>query len=94
MPDEAIVKLSSLFGTTGGLSVLRGYAHHETLDVYARLPAASTVFALLLSPCLIARTVWRCTRQKQRWPWAENQQYFKTPLRELRAQFGIRVAHA
>lgn len=94
MPDEAIVKLSSLFGTTGGLSVLRGYTNHETLDIYTKLPVASTVLALLLSPYLIARTLWRCTRQKQRWPWVENQQYFNTPLRELRDQFGIKVAHA
>lgn len=93
MPDEAIVKLSSLFGTTGGWSVIRGYTDHETLDIYTSLPVASTVWALLLSPYLIARTLWRCIRQKQRWPWAENHQYFNTPLRELRARFGIRVAH-
>ncbi len=94
MPDEAIVKLSSLVGTTGGLSVLRGYTNHETLDIYTKMPVASTALALLASPYLIARTVWRCARQKQRWPWVENQQYFNTPLRELRAQFGIKVAHA
>jgi hypothetical protein len=94
MPDEAIVKLSSLLGTTGGLPVLRGYTHHETLDIYTKLPVASTALALLLSPYLITRTVWRCTQQKKRWPWVENGQYFNTPLRELRAQFGIKVAHA
>ena len=94
MPDEAIVKLSSLFGTTGGRAVLRGYTDHETLDIYTKLPVTGTVLALLLSPYLIARTLWRCGMQKQRWPWAENQQYLNTPLRELRARFGIKVAHA
>lgn len=94
MPDEAIVKLSSLFGTTGGLSVIRGYTNHETLDIYTKLPLGNTVLALLLSPYLVLRTLWRCVRQKQRWPWADNQQYLNTPLLELRTRFGIKVARA
>lgn len=94
MPDEAIVKLSSLFGTTGGVQVLRGYLNHETLDIYTQLPVGSTLLALVLSPYLIVRTLWRCARQRQRWPWAENQQYMGSPLVELRSKFGIRVAHA
>jgi hypothetical protein len=94
MPDEAIVKLSSLMGTTGGLSVLRGYTHHETLDIYTKLPLGSTVLALLSAPYLIVRTLWRCSRQKERWPWVEHQQFLDMPLIELRAKFGIKVAHA
>jgi hypothetical protein len=43
MPDEAIVKLSSLFGTTGGVAVLRGYTNHETLDIYTKLPLESVM---------------------------------------------------
>ncbi|HSV82428.1 MAG TPA: hypothetical protein VLK85_24810 [Ramlibacter sp.] len=93
MPDEAIVKLASLFGTTGGLQVLRGYTHHETLDIYRRLPVASTLAALLVAPYLLARTIWRCRRQPRRWPWADNDQYMRTTLAELRSTFGIRVAH-
>jgi len=93
MPDEAIVKLASLFGTTGGLQVLRGYAHHETLGIYRRLPVSSTVVALLISPYLLARTIWRCSRQHRRWPWADNEQYMSRSLAELRSTFGIRVAH-
>jgi hypothetical protein len=93
MPDEAIVKLASLFGTTGGLQALRGYTHHETLDIYRRLPVSSTLVALLMSPYLIARTIWRCSRQHRRWPWADNEQYMTLPLFELRSKFGIRVAH-
>lgn len=94
MPDEAVVKLSSLFGTTGGTRILRGYTHHETLDIYTRLPVGGTLLALLMSPYLIVRTLWRCARQTQRWPWVENQQYLETPLIELRSTFGIKVAHA
>jgi len=93
MPDEAVVKLSSLFGTTGGLQVLRGYTAYETLDIYTKLPLGSTVLALLMSPYLILRTVWRCARQTQRWPWAENQQYMDTSLVDLRSKFRITVAH-
>ena len=43
MADEAVVKLSSILGTTGGLAVLRGYTHHVTLDISARLPLGSTL---------------------------------------------------
>lgn len=94
MPAEAVVKIASIFGTTGGLSVLRGYRLHESLDIYRRLPLRSTLLALLAAPYLIARTVWRCARQPEAWPWQEHQQYMNVPLRELRARFGIHVAHA
>ena len=93
MPDEAVVKIASLLGTTGGLQVLRGYAHHETLDIYRRLPWASTLLALLAAPYLIVRTAWRCSRQHRRWPWADNECFMSVPLAELRSSFGIRVAH-
>ena len=93
MSDEAIVKLASVAGTTAGLRVLRGYVHHETLDIYRHLPLASTLAALLASPYLIARTIWRCSRQRQRWPWSDNAHFMSVPLVDLRAMFGIRVAH-
>lgn len=93
MPDEAIVKLASLFGTTGGARILRGYTHHETLDIYRNLPITSTLLAFLAAPYLIIRTVWRCARQRQRWPWLEHEQFMNVSLLELRSRFGIRVAH-
>jgi hypothetical protein len=92
MPDEAIVKLSSIFGTTAGVSVLRGYMLHESLDIYRKLPVGSTVLALLAAPYLIVRTIWRCTRQPAKWPWQDHEEYMHTPLREIRARFGISVA--
>lgn len=94
MLDEAIVKLASLFGTTGGLGVLRGYLHHETLDIYRQLPIAGTLLALLAAPYLIARTIWRCAGQSRRWPWDAYDRYLDVPLQEVRAQFRIKVAHA
>jgi len=93
MPDEAIVKLASIFGTTAGVHVLRGYALHESLDIYRRLPLGSTALALLLAPALIVRTIWRCLRQSQRWPWEQHDHLLDVSLRDLRSQFGIQVAH-
>ena len=93
MLDEAIVKLASIFGTTGGLSVLRSYLHHETLDIYRKLPIAGTLLALLAAPCLIVRTVWRCVGQSKRWPWEQYDNYLHVSLREVRSQFRIKVAH-
>jgi len=93
MPDEAIVKLTSIFGTTGGFGVLRGYLHHETLDIYRKLPVAGTLLALLSAPYLIVRTVWRCAGQSQRWPWERFDKLMHVPLRDVRAQFRIKVAH-
>ncbi len=93
MPDEAVVKLASLFGTTAGTQVLRGYTHHETLDIYSKLLLGSTLLALITAPYLIVRTVWRYLRQARRWPWLEYEQHMDKPLTEIRAEFGIRVAH-
>lgn len=93
MPDEAVVKLASVFGTTGGFAVLRGYRLHESREIYRRLPLGSTLIAVLSAPYLIARTLWRCTRQAAKWPWDDYGAYQQTPLRELRARFGIAVAH-
>jgi hypothetical protein len=93
MPDEAVVKLASVFGTSGGFSILRGYRLHESVDIYRRLPLGSTLIALLASPYIIARTLWRCACQRSKWPWSSHEQYMQSPLHELRAQFGIEVAH-
>lgn len=93
MPDEAIVKLSSLFGSTAGFSVLSGYRLHESLDIYRRLPLGSTLLALIAAPYLIARTIWRCARQPAKWPWTDHARHMQTPLRQLRDRFGIAVAH-
>jgi hypothetical protein len=93
MSDEAVVKLASLFGTSGGLQVLRGYLNYETLDIYTKLPLGGTLLALATAPYLIVRTLWRCAKQKRRWPWIEHNQYLAKPLHEIRAEFGIKVAH-
>jgi hypothetical protein len=94
MPDEAIVKIVSLFGTTEGFAVLRGYVHHETFDIYRKLPLPGTMAAILLSPFLLMRSIIRCMRQPKRWPWLEHQEYMNAPLYRIREEFQILVAHA
>ena len=96
MPDEGVVKLSSVFvfGTTGGFYVLRGYRLHDSLEIYRTLPLGSSLMALLSAPYLIVCTLWRCSRQSANWPWSSHGHHIYMALRELRAQFGIRPAHA
>ena len=45
-----------MFGTTGGLGILRGYLLHDSLDIYRHLPWRETLMAILLAPYLIAST--------------------------------------
>ena len=92
LPHEAVVKLSSIFGTTGGFSVLKGYALHESTSIYRELALAEIVQTLLRAVVIVPRTVYRCLRQHKRWPWQEFWTYRDTPLGTLRAEFGIRVA--
>ena len=91
MSDEAVVKLSSLFGTDGGFSILRGYRLHESLDIYRKLPLGGALLALVASPWLIVRTFWRCAQQAAKWPWSNYERHMQTPLCALRARFGIKV---
>lgn len=94
MADEAVVKLASIFGTTGGVGVLRSYLLHDALDIYRKLPVAGTAGALLQAPYLIPRTIWCRVRQLRRWPWDAFDDYLAIPLGQLRAEFRIRVRHA
>jgi hypothetical protein len=94
LPHEAVVKLSSLFGTTGGMSVVRGYLLHESLDIYRKLPVGDTLLALAVAPYLVIRTIWRCARQQARWPWTGHESFMDMPLCEIRSRFGIKVVQA
>lgn len=94
LQQEAIVKLASIFGTTAGFSVLRGYRLHESVGIYKQLKAGEVLSVLLAAPVLIPRTIFRCRRQSKRWPWADFAQYQGTPLAQLRAEFGIAVPGA
>lgn len=93
LEDEAVVKLASLFGTTAGFGVLRGYRLHESQDLYRRLRPAQVLRTTLHSIVIVPRTLWRCLRQRARWPWSGHTAHADTPLTELRRTYGIRVAH-
>jgi hypothetical protein len=93
LADEAVVKLSSLLGTTGGLSVLRGYALYDSLDIYRDLSAREVLTTILRAPVIIARTAARCLRQRKRWPWADFAPLMDRRLVDLRGEYGIVTAH-
>jgi hypothetical protein len=93
LDDEAVVKLSSIFGTTAGFGVLAGYRLHESAQIYEQLPLRGVLRTLARSIVLVPRTLLHCARQRARWPWSDYARFVDVPLREIRAQFGIVVAH-
>jgi hypothetical protein len=92
LDDEAVVKLSSIFGTTAGFGVLRGYSLHESRQIYEQLPLRESLRTIAHAVVVVPRTLFRCLRQRARWPWSDFEPLLTTPLRELRRQFGITVA--
>ncbi len=94
LDDEAAVKIASIFGTTEGLQVLKGYRLHESLQIYRRIPLRAALASVARSVLVVPRALLRCLRQRSRWPWAEFEPYLGVTLREIRQKFGIRVPHA
>jgi len=92
LDDEAAVKIASIFGTTEGLRVLRGYRLHESLQIYRQIPLGAILASIARSVLVVPRTLLRCLRPRARWPWAAFDQYLDVPLREIRERFGISVA--
>lgn len=92
LPQEAVVKLASFFGTTEGLKVMRGYQLYDSLDIYRQLRLADILATLAAAPVIVPRTLWRCSRQERRWPWDDFAGHLDTPLAALRSDYGIRVA--
>ena len=91
--DEAVVKIASILGTSGGWGVLRGYRLHESREIYKKLRVSEMLRSILHSVVLVPRTVIRCLRQQRCWPWEDFEAYARVPLRQIRDEFGIRVAH-
>lgn len=91
LPHEAVVKLSSIFGSTGGLTVLRGYRLHESVTIYRALGLGEIVLTLVAAIVVVPRTLWRCTLQRRRWPWCDFDAWLDQPLTQIRTEFGIRV---
>lgn len=93
LDDEAVVKIASIFGTTAGFAVLRGYRLHGVADVYGSLGAGEVLATVVKSVVIVPRTLLRCLRQRRRWPWDAFDEYRPVALRDIRESFGIRVAH-
>jgi ubiquinone biosynthesis protein Coq4 len=91
LSQEAIVKLSSIFGTTAGFAVLKGYSLYESVDIYRDLKLRDVLATILAATVIVPRTLWRCAKQRKHWPWSEFDEHIETPLRDLRERFGIRV---
>lgn len=92
LDHEAVVKIASILGTTAGLGVLRGYRLHESVEIYKQLRLRAVLKTIAHSVTIVPRTAFRCLRQRSRWPWTEFEAFLGVPLREIRQQFGIRVA--
>ena len=93
LEDELVVKVSSFFGTTGGMAVIRGYRLPESKEIYGTLRLADIVRTTAKSLYLVPRTIFRCLRMPKRWPWEGFDDYLGMPLEQLRQQFGVHVAH-
>lgn len=93
LDDEAVVKLSSIFGTTAGFQVLKGYRLHESIQIYKSLQVMEVLSSIARSVFLIPRTIFRCKRQRHRWPWRDFDDHLNTPLHQIRSEFGIAVPH-
>jgi hypothetical protein len=93
LDDEAAVKIASIFGSTAGLGVLKGYRLHESREIYRQISPAAVLGSIARSVVVVPRALLRCLRQRERWPWAHFEQYLGVPLRDVRRKFGIVVAH-
>jgi len=93
LSDELVVKISSMFGTTAGVSVLKGYALPESKEVYEELKISEIFVTIFRSILLIPRTIWRCVHMSDRWHWGDFDEFMNIPLKQIREDFGVRVAH-
>jgi hypothetical protein len=89
---ETLVDTATIFGSSLGL---RGYLE------YLRLPQVNEIFsqagygrlAVELLRCLpdLVRVIARSRRLSRKWPWRDYEAFLDRPLRDLRAEFDIRV---
>ena len=93
LDDEAVVKICSVFGTTGGFGVLRGYRLPEAKEGYGTLKFAEVVATACRSCYLVPRAFVACRRMTSPWPWDEFHVWLDRPLCEIRDRFGVAVAH-
>lgn len=66
LQDEAVVKIASIFGTTEGFSALKGYALHESRDIYQQLGVAEVLRNIGPAIVSVPQTLLRCKEQAAR----------------------------
>lgn len=89
--EEAAVKVASIFGTTAGWSVLRGYSLHESAAIYRRLRFLEVIRTMAEGFVLVPRTIRACRAQRELWPWHAHEKFMSVPLGAIRARFNIQV---
>lgn len=92
LDQEAVVKLSSFFGTTAGFSTMKGYRLYESQDIYRTLRWTDVARVIAVSFVIVPRTLYRCARLSRRWPWDGYDDQLQRPLADIRREFRIRVA--
>lgn len=92
LSHEAVVKLSSFFATDGSWRAARGYVLFDSLDIYRKLPWREVLGTIVAAPVLVPRILYRCARQRRRWPWSGHAALLDRPLADIRVEYGIRVA--
>ncbi len=91
LPNEAMVKIWSFFGTTAGLSLIRDYWSTESKEIYAQIRWSQVPGTAFRSMVNLPLVLFRCFRMQKRWPWSDFERYMNVPLAEIRREFGIRV---
>lgn len=91
LTNEAMVKMWSFFGTTGGLSLLRDYRVRESKEIYQQIKWAEIPRTVLHSLIHLPRVLVCCLRMRKRWPWDGFERYGNVGLDTIRKEFGIRV---
>ncbi len=93
LDQEMAVKVSSVFGTTGGFRVLKGYALPESYEIYEEISIPDGIKIAAKTLFIVPKILWRCIRMAKRWPWAEFDQFFDHKLTDIRDQFRITTGH-
>ena len=91
LTNEAIVKIWSFLGTTGGFSLLRDYRSPESKEIYEQIKWSDIPRTALRSVVNVPRVSIRCRRMHKRWPWHDFDAYLDVGLADIRNEFGIEV---
>ncbi|MFK7955588.1 MAG: hypothetical protein AB8B96_05795 [Lysobacterales bacterium] len=93
LEHEVVVKVSTVFGSTGGMKILKGYALPESHEIYEEITILDGAKVAAKTLIIVPKILWRCFRMSRRWPWDEFDAYLDLRLIDLREEFGIRVGH-